>query len=57
MRLTAKTLGSKGGKAATATGFGGMLDEEEEAKLKAKRIGPFAFDIDDEIDAEVLTNE
>ena len=33
------------------------LDEEEQAKMAARKIGPFSFDIDDDIDAEVLTNE
>ena len=32
------------------------LEEEEEARQKARKIGPFAFLIDDDIDTEVLTN-
>lgn len=44
-------------------GFGGYNkdmdedDEEDEEKEKARKIGPFTFDIDDDIDTEVLTNE
>ena len=33
------------------------LEEEEEARQKARKIGPFAFLIDDDIDTEVLTNQ
>lgn len=29
----------------------------EQAKINEKKIGPFSFDIDDDIDTEVLTNE
>ena len=32
-------------------------DEEDEEKDNARKIGPFTFDIDDDIDTEVLTNE
>jgi hypothetical protein len=31
--------------------------DEEEARLAARKIGPFSFDIDDDIDTEILTNE
>lgn len=31
--------------------------EEEEARQKARKIGPFAFLIDDDIDTEILTNQ
>ena len=31
--------------------------EEENAKEEARKIGPFSFDIDDDIDTEVLDNE
>ena len=31
------------------------LEEEEEARQKARKIGPFAFLIEDDIDTEVLT--
>lgn len=33
------------------------LDEEEEEREQARKIKPFSFDIDDDIDTEVLTNE
>jgi len=33
------------------------LEEEEESRQKARKIGPFAFLIDDDIDTEVLTNQ
>jgi len=33
-----------------------MMDPEEIAKMNARKIGPFSFDIDDDIDTEVLTN-
>lgn len=33
------------------------MSEEEKAKHATKKIGPFSFDIDDDIDTEVLTNE
>lgn len=40
------------------TGFSHQnMSEEEKAKMAAKKIGPFSFDIDDDIDTEVLTNE
>lgn len=32
-------------------------DEAEQAKERARKIGPFSFDIDDDIDTEVLNNE
>lgn len=32
-------------------------DEEEEEREQARKIAPFSFDIDDDIDTEVLTNE
>jgi hypothetical protein len=34
-----------------------LLEEEEDARQKARKIGPFAFLIDDDIDTEVLTNQ
>jgi hypothetical protein len=34
-----------------------MISEEERARIDARRIGPFSFDIDDDIDTEVLNNE
>lgn len=34
-----------------------MITEEERARIDARRIGPFSFDIDDDIDTEVLNNE
>ena len=50
--------GSVGGFGTTFNNsFQHALNEEEEARLQAKKIGPFSFDIDDEIDTEVLTNE
>ena len=40
------------------TGFSHQkISEEEKARMAAKKIGPFSFDIDDDIDTEVLTNE
>lgn len=33
------------------------VDEEELARIQARKIGPFAFDIDDDIDTEILTNQ
>jgi hypothetical protein len=33
------------------------LEDEEQAKYQSRKIGPFSFDIDDEIDTEVLTSE
>ena len=33
------------------------MNEEDRAKMAARKIGPFSFDIDDDIDTEVLTNE
>lgn len=33
------------------------LEEEEASKYQSRKIGPFSFDIDDEIDTEVLTSE
>jgi len=49
---------AKGGK---MTVFEGGLDqseaEEAAAKYQSRKIGPFSFDIDDEIDTEVLTSE
>jgi hypothetical protein len=35
----------------------GLIGEEEQARIDARRIGPFSFDIDDDIDTEVLNNE
>jgi len=32
-------------------------EEAEEMRANARKIGPFSFDIDDDIDTEVLTNE
>ena len=32
-------------------------EDEEQAKYQSRKIGPFSFDIDDEIDTEVLTSE
>jgi len=37
--------------------FSAALDKEEEEKEAKRRIGPFFFDIDDEIDTEILTND
>ena len=34
-----------------------LVADEEEARQKARKIGPFAFLIDDDIDTEVLTNQ
>lgn len=34
-----------------------MYDNEEAQKYHSRKIGPFSFDIDDEIDTEVLTSE
>jgi hypothetical protein len=36
---------------------GANMDEEAQAAMNARRIGPFSFDIDDDIDTEVLNNE
>lgn len=33
------------------------MDREEEEKMNKRKIGPFSFDIDDEIDTEILTSE
>ncbi len=49
----------------TTTGFGhnttSFLDNEEDDLLQQdqqfKKIGPFSFDMDDDIDTEVLTND
>ena len=41
----------------TNTSAIGMITEEERARIDARRIGPFSFDIDDDIDTEVLNNE
>ena len=43
-------------------GFGGGSDAEHEEdelyeKYQSRKIGPFSFDIDDEIDTEVLTSD
>lgn len=32
-------------------------DDEAEKQYQSRKIGPFSFDIDDEIDTEVLTSE
>lgn len=32
-------------------------EDEENQKYQSRKIGPFSFDIDDEIDTEVLTSE
>lgn len=34
-----------------------LISDEERARIDARRIGPFSFDIDDDIDTEVLNNE
>ena len=34
-----------------------MLDNEAMNAANSRRIGPFSFDIDDDIDTEVLNNE
>lgn len=34
-----------------------MLDNDAMNAANARRIGPFSFDIDDDIDTEVLNNE
>ena len=41
----------------TNTSAIGMISEDERARIDARRIGPFSFDIDDDIDTEVLNNE
>jgi len=33
------------------------IEADEAAKYQSRKIGPFSFDIDDEIDTEVLTSE
>jgi hypothetical protein len=33
------------------------MDQEAINAMNARRIGPFSFDIDDDIDTEVLNNE
>mmetsp|Transcript_7833 Transcript_7833/g.12138 ORF Transcript_7833/g.12138 Transcript_7833/m.12138 type:complete len:96 (-) Transcript_7833:28-315(-) len=37
--------------------FSAHMDKDEEEKEAKRRIGPFFFDIDDEIDTEILTND
>ena len=34
-----------------------MMTEEERARADARKIGPFSFDQDNDIDTEVLDNE
>jgi hypothetical protein len=46
---------SQGGYGADQTQYGEV--DEEAAKYQSRKIGPFSFDIDDEIDTEVLTSE
>lgn len=38
-------------------GASDLDDEEEEEREQARKIKPFSFDIDDDVDTEVLTNE
>ena len=33
------------------------FEDDEAGKYQSRKIGPFSFDIDDEIDTEVLTSE
>jgi hypothetical protein len=44
---------SQGGYGADQTQY----EEDEGGKYQSRKIGPFSFDIDDEIDTEVLTSE
>jgi hypothetical protein len=36
---------------------GATMDQDPMAAANSRRIGPFSFDIDDDIDTEVLNNE
>ena len=35
----------------------GVMSEEEQARADARKIGPFSFDVDDDLDTEVLAND
>jgi uncharacterized radical SAM superfamily protein len=51
-------MGYTGGISSThQCGMSSDEDELEAAKDRARKIGPFSFDIDDDIDTEVLNNE
>jgi len=50
-------MGMTGGMVSKYTTDPDQENDDEEARLAARKIGPFSFDIDDDIDTEILTNE
>jgi hypothetical protein len=60
----AQSTQKQGGKAPAGTYYSTVNhnndsghEDDEMAKYQSRKIGPFSFDIDDEIDTEVLTSE
>jgi len=50
-------MGMTGGMVSKFTENDQQEMDDEEARENARKIGPFSFDIDDDIDTEILTNE